>query len=95
MYEVKRCGCRRIPGGRPSDGGNDRDIEIDGLSTTRTVKSGTLFVALRGSNVDGAHYIHKASIRGAASVISAKRPEQIRSAIIEAAPGAIEIEDRS
>ncbi|MDK1494304.1 UDP-N-acetylmuramoyl-L-alanyl-D-glutamate--2,6-diaminopimelate ligase, partial [Sinorhizobium sp. 7-81] len=67
--------------------GSTGDIEIDELSCdSRAVKPGTLFVALLGSNVDGAHYIHEATTRGAAAVISAHQVHSTVPVLVVANP---------
>jgi UDP-N-acetylmuramoyl-L-alanyl-D-glutamate--2,6-diaminopimelate ligase len=50
---------------------------IDGLaSDSRTVRTGTAFIALRGARVDGHAYIGEAAARGAAFVV-AERPSEV------------------
>lgn len=45
-----------------------------GCSTdTRTIKKKELFIALRGENFDGHHYIHKAKASGASAILSEEK----------------------
>lgn len=51
----------------------DQDIAITGLSIdTRTLEAGNLFVALRGTRVDGQQFIPEAIQRGASAVLCTK-----------------------
>lgn len=50
---------------------NGNDCQLTGVSTdTRQIKSGELFIALRGPNFDGHQFIEKAIANGAAAVIT-------------------------
>jgi UDP-N-acetylmuramoyl-L-alanyl-D-glutamate--2,6-diaminopimelate ligase len=60
----------------------DVSVRIDGIQfDSRKVKSGDLFVALKGSHVDGHQYIPKAIELGAVAVVCEVLPENIPSNI--------------
>lgn len=63
--------------GVPLKGGNaDLNMEINSISyDTRTLRSGALFVALRGEKSDGHEYIAQAAEKGAAAVLCQTPPE--------------------
>ncbi len=57
--------------GTGCSGGDLGDVEILGISyDTRTLKSGELFVALRGYQQDGHRYIEEARSKGAAAIVA-------------------------
>src|SRR3989339_535894 len=52
---------------------------INRVSTdSRTVKKGDLFIALKGDNFDGHHFINKAISRGASAIIVSRIPKGIK-----------------
>ena len=56
----------------------DMDVEIKGIcSDSRLVKSGYLFVAVRGTQSDGHSYLSKAVESGAVAILCEKLPESI------------------
>ena len=73
------------------------EMEITGISTdSREVKPGHLFIAVKGSHVDGHRYIAQAVEQGAAAVVCSQMPAQrtegvayIEWADTQAAPGLI------
>ncbi|HSG81251.1 MAG TPA: UDP-N-acetylmuramoyl-tripeptide--D-alanyl-D-alanine ligase [Gemmatimonadota bacterium] len=51
-------------------------VEFAGVSTdTRTMKTGELFVALRGERYDGSEFVAEAARAGAAGAVAERRPE--------------------
>ncbi len=68
---------RDLLAGVPLTGENpDLDMEISSISyDTRTLRSGTLFVALPGDKTDGHRYIQAALDKGAAAVLCQRAPD--------------------
>ncbi len=56
----------------------DRQLELTGLSLdSRTVKPNTMFVAIKGTQVDGHDYIDQAIAQGATCVVCEQLPENL------------------
>ena len=56
--------------------GADEQLEISGITAdSRKVKAGDLFVAISGFNSDGNRFIPMAMEKGAAVIVTAKKPE--------------------
>jgi len=54
----------------------EKSLTLTGISTdSRTLKKGSLFVALKGPNFNGHHFIHDAVSRGAGAVLVQEVPE--------------------
>ncbi len=67
----------------------DTNVELNGITAdSRQVKTEWLFVAVRGTNVDGHHYIDKAISQGAKAIICVATPSEL-------APGVtyVQVED--
>jgi UDP-N-acetylmuramoyl-tripeptide--D-alanyl-D-alanine ligase len=55
-----------------------QEVEITGISTdSRTIKPGNLFVAIRGPQFDGHHFISQAAASGASAVLASKAPASL------------------
>ncbi|MBE6629375.1 MAG: UDP-N-acetylmuramoyl-L-alanyl-D-glutamate--2,6-diaminopimelate ligase [Ruminococcaceae bacterium] len=68
----------------------DGEMEITGISShSKSTKRGELFVAVRGLNTDGYQYVGEAIARGAAFVISERKPEGVRCLQVEDARAAL------
>lgn len=64
--------------------GLNSDIEITDVSTdTRTISEGSLFVALRGANFDGADFAKDAVEKGAVAVVAQKKIEGVKTLIVD------------
>ena len=60
----------------------NKDLEIGKLSfDSRTVEQGTLFFAVRGTQVDGHNYIGKAIEKGAVAIVCETLPETLNDAV--------------
>ena len=60
----------------------NKDLEIGKLSfDSRTVEQGTLFFAVRGTQVDGHNYIGKAIEKGAVAIVCEVLPETLNDAV--------------
>ncbi|MBP5797332.1 MAG: UDP-N-acetylmuramoyl-L-alanyl-D-glutamate--2,6-diaminopimelate ligase [Bacteroidales bacterium] len=56
----------------------DKDLDITRVSfDSRTVEPGTLFFAVKGTQVDGHDYIEKAVEKGASAIVCEKMPEKL------------------
>ena len=59
------------------------DVRIESIAyDSRRVKAGSLFVALRGENVDGHQYIPQAIDAGAVAVVCEEAVQNARSTIV-------------
>lgn len=70
--------------------GYPADIDITSVSTdTRTIKAGSVFVALKGANFDGHDYGKKACELGAEAVIAERPIEGVRCIIVDSTDRAL------
>ena len=59
-----------------------KDLDISSISfDSRTVENGTLFFAVRGTQVDGHNYIDKAIEKGAIAIVCEQLPEKLNGAV--------------
>ena len=60
----------------------DKDIDINKVSfDSRTVESGTMFFAVKGTQTDGHDYIDKALEKGASAIVCEKLPKTIKEGV--------------
>lgn len=60
----------------------DKDIDINSISfDSRTVAGGTLFFAIKGTQVDGHNYIEKAIEKGATGIVCEEMPATVNEAV--------------
>lgn len=60
----------------------NKDLDISSISfDSRTVENGTLFFAVRGTQVDGHNYIGKAIEKGAIAIVCEQLPETLNEAV--------------
>ena len=60
----------------------DTEIEVTGIEIdSRVIKSGNMFVAMRGTQVDGHTYIAKAIELGAKSIVCEELPADIQESV--------------
>jgi UDP-N-acetylmuramoyl-L-alanyl-D-glutamate--2,6-diaminopimelate ligase len=71
--------------------GNDTDLSISGIcSDSRKVENGNMFVAVRGTTVDGHDYLGDAIERGASTVVCEHVPPDAQSATLIVVPDTAE-----
>ena len=70
--------------------GYPADVEISDISTdTRTIKPGSLFIALKGENFDGHNFAAKAMELGAEAVVTERPVEGARCMIVDSTARAL------
>ena len=73
--------------------GYPADVEISDISTdTRTIKPGSLFIALKGENFDGHNFAAKAMELGAEAVVTERPVEGARCMIVDSTARAFDPE---